>query len=173
MALIRLNAQSAPANTFGGGKILQVQQTIFKTFVSITSTSLVDTGLSVNITPSDTSNKVLVRVHLTYGGSLNGYGRATLLRGSTVILIGDEGDASGQTNATVGLTTDNGAGNYKHYGQSFEFLDSPSTTSQVTYKVQAAVHGGSTINFNRQNSDDTQSYIVGTTCSMTALEIGA
>ena len=163
----------AALTNVSGGKLLQVQQQIYKTFTSITSTSLVDTGLTVNITPANASNKVLVRVNLNYSGSLNAYGRATLLRGSTVILIGDEGDGSGQTNASVGLTTDNGVGNYKYQGQTFEFLDSPSTTSQVTYKVQAAVHGGSTINFNRANADDHQSYTVGTTCSMIALEIEA
>lgn len=173
MALIRLNAQSAPENTFGGGKILQVEQSIYKTFTSITSTSLVDTGITVNITPADASNKVLVRVHLNYGGSNNGYFRASLLRGSTVILTGDEGDQSGQANASVGLSTDSTTGNYKTYGQSFEFLDEPASTSQLTYKVQAAVYSGGTLNLNRANNDDNYTYIVGSTCSITAFEIGA
>ena len=54
----------ALASGFGGGKILQVLQTVKTDTFTTTSTSFVDvTGLSVSITPATTSSKILILVH--------------------------------------------------------------------------------------------------------------
>ena len=69
------------------GKILQVQSTTKTSTFSTTGSSVDVTGLNVSITPSSSSNKVLVHTQITMSGTDNGYAR--LLRGSTAIAIGD------------------------------------------------------------------------------------
>jgi hypothetical protein len=64
MALIKLNNQSLTAVTSGGlpsGTVLQVVQTLITTGASITSTTHVDSALTVNITPSSTTSKIHMR----------------------------------------------------------------------------------------------------------------
>ena len=77
-----------------GGKVLQVVQTTKTDRFTTSSSSLVDiTGFSVNITPSSSSNKILVMFTL---GALQNSGNnqrafASLLRGSTELIKGDAG----------------------------------------------------------------------------------
>ena len=107
---------------------------------STTSTSFVDvTGLTVNITPSATSSKILVLVD--YKGSLGRAGAVTatlqLLRGSTVVYqVGKVGTSTGDFETYNGTV----------------FLDSPNSTSQQTYKIQLK-GDGQTVTCNRVVSD--------------------
>ena len=143
--------------TLGAGKILQVVSTTKTDIFSTSSTSFTDiTGFSVNITPSSSSNKVLVTGLVTFGGSdgeAYGYtfNLARVIGGSeTDICIGDA--AGSRTRATFGTqgfgpsdATDTSAIN---------FLDSPSTTSQVTYKVRARAENPKTLYVNRGKEGD-------------------
>jgi hypothetical protein len=98
------------------------------------------TGLSATITPTSSSNKVLVTVTGTFGiGNANYTLAVNLLRGSTSIAIGDTRSSS--TRCFAGSLLPGTGG-----GESFSicFLDSPATTSATTYKVQLAVESGST-----------------------------
>ena len=77
--------------TGGGGGITQVKQVTKTDGFATTSTSYVDiTGLSLNITPSLSSNKILVRVCITIGSGQTGAdNKIRVLRGSTNILTSD------------------------------------------------------------------------------------
>ena len=118
------------------GKILQVVHGFSTTAFSTSSDTMADIGLSAAITPSSSSNKVLVFGNI--GGietsSTNNYGSGRLLRDSTSIIPDiDRG---------VGYTADTGRAGTN---SSFFILDSPSTTSSITYKVQFRRHSGGTI----------------------------
>ena len=131
-----LNAVTAlPAGV--GGKVLQVVSASTTSSVATTSTSFVDINLSLNITPSATSSKIFV----TYTGSneTNGTGGNKLslqiLRDSTQIA-----DATG-----IGsLGSENGI----VISNALSVLDEPSTTSQITYKMQGKSDDGTVMVFN-------------------------
>ena len=121
------------------GSVLQVVQATKTDTFSTTSTSFTDiTGMTVNITPSSTSNKVLVLVHcpITMGDAGGGF---TLLRGSTEIFRGDAASSRQRFTAT-GMYGSSSANNIYNGGTGTAiFLDSPSSTSQQTYKLQAKI----------------------------------
>ena len=148
------------------GNILQVVSTTKTDTFTTSSTSKVDiTGMSASITPQSTSNKILVDVNLSYGGNnFNFY--CDLLRGSTV--IGAPG--SGNNNCTVSLC---GITNttYQIFNSPILFLDSPSTTSATTYKLQIACQSGGEFFLNRSKRDGPAD----STCSssITLMEVAA
>ena len=118
------------------GAILQVKSSIKTDIFSTTSTSFADVSdLSVTITPSSTSNKVLVLVTLGANGNTTSSVLFNLVRNSTNLAQPDSGNNPSTINLFNTGTTDvdNAAIN---------FLDSPSTTSSTTYKIQMRVDGG-------------------------------
>ena len=121
------------AASAGGGKIGQIIQTAKADVYSQTVNTWEDiTDITVDITPSATSSKILVLASLcaskTAGGG-NGYFR--LVRDSTVIGAGTGGD----TYNGFGMT-DQGVDGNTMSSQNVQYLDSPSTTSATTYKCQ-------------------------------------
>lgn len=118
----------------GVGKVLQVVQTVkTDTFSHSTNTFTGITGLSAQITPSSTSNKILVRVNIVVSNSnTNGYGAIALYRDGSVV-SGAVGDAAG---SRLQSTTSNPLVNPNNHARhvSFEYLDSPSSTSALTYQ---------------------------------------
>ena len=130
-----------------GGKILQVVQTVKTDTFSTTSTTFTDiTGMSVSITPSSTSSKILVFVYLN-DSNCNNFTMHSLLRGSTEIFLGDA--AGSRARVTAGAMTDSNRLRTTNY----HFLDSPSTTSATTYKCQMRVNTSETGYINRASSD--------------------
>jgi hypothetical protein len=111
-------------------KILQVVSTTKTDTFTTTSTSFTDvTGLSVSITPSSASSKILVVCNVK--GSVTGStfkAGLRLLRDSTAIAIGD---AAGSRSRGFGQLS---APSYQMLSSSITFLDSPSSTSSITYK---------------------------------------
>ena len=144
---------AAPA---GGGKVLQVVQTVAtNTTSNSTSTYAAATGLSVAITPSSATSKVLVFVrHQTYAsnGDANNSLNLRLYRDATNIhYYGTE----------LGLV---GTAVKKQLMASTVYLDSPATTSSTTYSVQFANYiNGASVAINDPSSQMT----------ITAMEIGA
>jgi len=120
----------------GGGKVLQVVEIEYSTSTTIASMSPTDTGLSGSITPSSASSKVLVIVTQQYRLSrainqqIAGYFK--LLRGATEIIAAGE-------YLDISMGTDTSG--YLAFKGSFATtkLDSPNTTSSVTYKTQLYV----------------------------------
>jgi hypothetical protein len=125
------------ATPAGGGKVLQVVQATSTTATTIASTTFTDTTLSATITPSATTSKILVIVNqnlsakTTSDASLGGQVR--IVRGSTSIFNG-----AGNGYDTVYLNiTSNSAAKQLTGVWSYDYLDSPATTSATTYKTQA------------------------------------
>jgi hypothetical protein len=118
------------------GAILQVVQASTTTEADIRTTTYTDTGLSASITPTSSSNKILVIINQTfqaYRASSNDGGGIRILRDSTVIY-------TPVTTSTGPLTFYSGGGGdtaQETFTNSvIHYLDSPSTTSSVTYKTQ-------------------------------------
>jgi len=160
-----------------GGKILQVVQTTKTDTASITSSStstFVDlTGLSVAITPSSTSNKVLVTVSACVTQS-TGTLHMNLVRNSTNLLVGDS--EGSRLSSTVSSRFDNSPYTYNNNATAtFTFLDSPNTTSATTYKLQGtlgATYNG-TMYVNRSPGDINNDYGPRTASTITVMEVSA
>ena len=156
--------------TLNGGRILQVVSTTKSDDFSTTSTSLVAiTGLSVSITPTSTSNKILV--YFSVDGSNNSGGAA-----SAVVAVFKDG--SNYFGADIGNRTR--GWQLANYGDSntgesvaFQFLDSPSTTSQITYDVRIKAQA-STATVNMSGSDNNNANFGYRSASViTAMEVAA
>jgi len=154
------------------GSVLQAVQTIKTDTFSTQSITPVDiTGFSVNITPSSTSSKILVQCSTYISNSAyNGY--VFLLRDSSQIFTAD---AAGSRPATSGCVGGYSSGNmtYSLNSSSITYLDSPNTTSQVTYKLQMSSYSASHITYmNRTYTDrDTAGYEPRAASSITVMEI--
>jgi len=150
--------------------VLQVvQATKTDTFSLTGTTTFTDiTGLSVSITPSSSSNKILVLYTVQVG--TNGYCDIRLLRGSTVIAQGDA--ATGQTQST---THSGPIADTTQLHHSIIWLDSPATTSSTTYKLQLGnpYTTGYTATINRSITNDAALYTARTVSSITVMEIAA
>jgi hypothetical protein len=118
------------------GNILQVVQATTSTSTAISSTSYTDTTLSASITPSSASNKILVIIsqsgHVYSAQTAARTGSLQLVRDSTTIhqviqALGGRGGLSSGSDRSVSASV------------SVTYLDSPSTTSSVTYKTQAKI----------------------------------
>ena len=158
-------------NTFaaaGGGKVLQVLSTTKTDTFSTSSTSFVDvTGLSVSITPSSASNKILIIASI-YGGNDTQYSFARLMRDATPICIGDANGDNTRCSFTNFYTGD--GSNFK--GGTQNYLDSPSTTSSITYKIQMLA-GSGTVYLNYGGAISTVSSRARVASTITVMEIGA
>ena len=159
---------AAPA---GGGKVLQVISTTKTDAYAQIGGGFADiTGFNVSITPTANTSKILVLVSLSASGANGGNSSAAkLLRDSTDIFVGD---AAG-TRQRVSIDLQQGE-TYYNFPTHFTFLDSPATTSSITYKVQTIglPTGGNTfVNRSNLNSDGTT--FTRNASSITVMEIGA
>ena len=125
-AIQKLNGSVPKASDLGlnvTGNVLQVVTASTGTEVSTTSSSFSDSGLTATITPTSTSNKVLIIFTVQRFINISGgYGDLKLVRDSTDLqTYGFSHYSGGATNMS---------------SPSYQHLDSPSTTSATTYKIQ-------------------------------------
>jgi hypothetical protein len=145
----------------GGGKVLQVVTGTTSTIANVASSTFADTNLTATITPTAATSKILVltqqlfRVDQT--GSDDRQGRVRLRRDSTTIWDTGLNEMGIYVEANTGAQTLQSVQLFN-----YSFMDSPSTTSAITYKTQAAT-GGANISANYQS----------TVSSIHLLEIGA
>ena len=168
----------APTN--GGGGIIQVVQ-VLKTDaeqLSSNTTPQLIPGMEATITPKFATSKVLVQVvlHASVGGSFAAH-YAVLRRGSTNICIGDSGNAN-QSRATLSLQSpnhysDNHSALYGPGQSCINFLDSPATTSAVTYGLYHAdgSSGGTNALYINRGAGNDQSYYNRTASTITLMEV--
>jgi hypothetical protein len=124
--------------------------------------------MSVSITPSSASNKILVFSYLTFGGSADRSKAFNLVRGSTNILVGDS--SGSRTPASVGGGNDNYL--EKLNTTNLHYLDSPNSTSATTYKIQVKCQGSTdTFYLNRTNNSADAAYSIVSTSVITVYEI--
>ena len=151
------------------GSILQVVSTTKTDTFTTTSTTFTDvTGLSVSITPTATTSKILVMTNFQASVSGDIAVMFQFVRGTTAINIGDA--ASNRTRASASLLQSNITEQLGTF--SFHFLDSPSTTSATTYKVQTFVNTG-TMYLGRTGSDSDAATRPRTASTITVMEISA
>ena len=144
------------ASLIGGGKVGQVVQTHFTTQSQMSSSSFAAiSGCTVDITPSATSSKVFVMISLCSGVNGASYGFFKLYRDSTV--IGSGSDSSNRIGCNFSISQNDGDNTSDGVKQvNYQYLDSPSSTSALTYTVQASTFNNSTITYNKtpDNSDN-------------------
>jgi len=156
------------------GKTLQVLSTSKTDTFSTSSQSYTDvTGLSVSITPSSSSNKIFIILDIKVGASHEDAAFAgRLMRDSTAIYIGDA--ASNRTQASFGTSRQSGNAGYDVLqDRQAVFLDSPSTTSAITYKVQVMGNNGRDTYVNRTQGDSDDDDTPRTASSITVMEVAA
>ena len=138
-----------PAGASGGGIIQTV--TVVKTdTASFTSneTELEFTGFQPTITPSSNSSKILIMVSLTYGCRNTTY-KARIKRGNTTILQGDSSVSRQPGTFGLGFVTDENQADVA----TFVGVDSPATTSAVTYKLFFINDNNVSLFINRSSND--------------------
>lgn len=150
--------------------VVQVKSTTKTDTFTTTSTSFTDvTGLSVSITPTSASNKILVILDMN-GSQQVGTNAcfARLMRDSTAIAIGDA--AGSRVRSTFALISSD-AGDFFLDNAGMNFLDSPATTSALTYKAQVIAATSGTVYVNRTGNDGDSTSGVRAVSSITVMEV--
>ena len=171
-SLIMLSASNAlflPTDRTVTSAVLQIVSTTKTDTFSMNSTTYADvTGLSVSITPSSASSRVLIIANLSIGtdpnNSVGAYPR--LLRGSTAIAVGatagsrisSSGDGSPRSTTSIETVA-------------FNFVDSPATTSATTYKIQVRSQSANNVHVNRSDLDTDSATFSRTASTITVMEI--
>jgi hypothetical protein len=157
------------------GSILQtVSTTKTNTFTSSTNGWIDITDLSVNITPKSSTSKFFITISLgiaaSYGSSRERSTGFRILRNGSTFSIGESSSNRGGCHFRVG--DNNSDGNHSR-GITFTIVDTPSTTSTITYKLQSETEDGMTLYINRTVSDENVSdaYGLRTASTMTVMEI--
>ena len=150
------------------GSILQVVSTTKTDTFSTTSSSFTAiTGLSATITPSSASNKILVLVDLFTSNSTNtAQDMVRLMRDATAISVGAASGSRAPTSVYSFVTPNNSSGNQS----GINFLDSPATTSAITYSLQSKTSGG-THYVNRTGADSDNGNFPRTASGITLMEV--
>jgi hypothetical protein len=129
-------------------------------------------NFNVSITPSSVNSKILVMVNCYMGGDNDTYGYIILKRNGT--RIGDGGSPSGVIGTFGGayMTNLGGTVQYTTRNVSNSFLDSPGTTSALTYQVaMASPYAGSSYINRQANQIANASYTQQTPSNITVMEI--
>ena len=162
------------ATTTTAGKILQVKQAVKLDKQTIQSQTLVDiTGMSVSITPSSSSNKILVNYSLVVFANDNYYTMRLVRDSDSTIFIGDQNPSA----------TSQSRGSFGAYQASYvsaitvaqSFLDSPNTTNATTYKLQVHCPYSSSyiIGINTSPQQDNYTYMTNSVSTITVMEVAA
>ena len=166
------DADGTIATTANAGKILQVVQTVKKDRFTAQSQTPVDiTGLSVSITPSSASNKILVHSSVYVNGNAIYYAMRLARDSDNTIFIGDvNGSNTSQTRATFGGYM---ASTMDTQTIVTSYLDSPNTTSATTYKMQVYSPYSSSyvVGINSTVALDNYGYVTNGTSSITVMEV--
>ena len=156
------------------GRIIQIQRITKTDTFSSNSDSFTDlTGMSVNITPHHSGNKILIVASICYGQSADSYASGQLVRNSTP--IGVAPSSGYRTVCGFSLQGELYNGNNKLFSQTYTYLDEPGTTVQLTYKLQGRTYSGDSRSFciNRTLSDANASYLHRGESRIMALEVAA
>lgn len=124
----------------GGGKVLQVVSATTGTTATISTATFTDTNLSVTITPTLATSKILImasQTHYANNAGVSCYVKGRLVRNSTSIYENQYVSGFGVPNATGTIES---IGFYSPV-----YLDSPATTSATTYKTQMAMQSAGTV----------------------------
>ena len=127
------------------GSIIQVVTAVDDGSQSTTSQTLVDTGLTLNITPKFQNSKmqIFANMYECYSYDANSSVRLSLRR----VVGGTDTELGDHDSATLGYTNTQAYDNI-----AMQHLDEPNTTSTITYKVQMSSSGGYVVYVNGDNT---------------------
>ena len=123
-------------------------------YTTSNSSSYQDTGLNQSITPSATSSKIIIIVCL----DVMGWGDRDR-RPMCGVFYGSVSNSNKLCRQETGEYHTGDSGSYSYGGQTFWFLHSPNTTSQVTYRVGLKSADGSSVRVQGDSTPDTRSYM--------------
>ncbi len=166
---------SGTATGFGGGGVLQVKSALLQSLFNSNSSSwLPITGLTVDITPSSASNKIMVIGHLCIVGQVTSNSLAQFVFGRDGSAIGNGSSCSGSGWNCAGQINQEGSSQTGRGGPyALSFLDAPASTSSLTYSIMcsASSYGGTrTFYVNANNAGTADSNFGGSSC-ITVMEI--
>jgi hypothetical protein len=152
------------------GSVLQVVQAFKTDSGTGGGTAFSDlSGLSLAITPTSASSKFLI----SFNVAMTMYdltAQIRIVRNGTPVGLGDA--SSSRTQTTAGQMQPDGDANHQQSKLVGEYLDSPATTSAITYKLQFKTQDGTIAYFNRSGNDaDNNNWSHRTTSSLTVMEI--
>jgi len=148
------------ATGFGGGKVLQIQQTKLTTSASHNTNSYAAFGLDVNITPTSASSTILLLVNAYVSSDTQTANNYYELRRDSTTIISD---------TVIRIANDTQA-TYRFFNLVFNWIDSPATTSQIQYNTRMRTNAG-TMYVNRPGNQGGFPDVADSV--ITAIEIGA
>jgi len=159
-AITRLGTNAITALPAGvGGKVLQVIHSSYDAYTTTNSTSYITSNITATITPTSSSNKILILTNILGVGASTAMDNARykLVRNDTTDLK-EFDDAAGYSNSAA---TQAGSSH-------FNYLDSPSATTEIRYRIYWKMRSGTSVFFNNYAGADNV-----TTSTMTLMEIKA
>jgi hypothetical protein len=169
--LLDVASRGITKGSMPAGTVLQVLQTFKSDLFSTTSGSAVDiTGFSVTITPTSSTSKILIFTTLFSVSDQNPYPKLILYRGATAIAQGTAGTNTSKLSmmASYPAASD---GTPVNYSSTQIYLDSPATTSAITYKWQVSTFGGSRVWYMNRTVGDVDTNNQSAPSTITVMEI--
>ncbi len=150
---------SGTATGFGGGKVLQIQQTVKTDTASESCASGVPTStiyLPVNITPASASSKILIMVtaNLSDNGTC-----CIILQKDGSALSGATGDAAGNRERTTAATSIDASARLHTINATY--LDTAGTTNQITYGIKLFCQDNNTTTIYLNRMEDSYDQVYG------------
>ena len=133
------------------GHVIQVVSAEFTAAAASVSSSPVNI-VSVNITPKSSSSKIYITASVHASTASSSRAGVGLYKGSSPVV---RGDASGSRSRVYGQVQNSDTGIFSSVTMSY--LDSPATTSQITYSAKMEPEGGSTQFYINRSASDTDS----------------
>lgn len=173
LAVNTLQAQTGSTVSLASGQTLHAPGHVVQTVnsetasqVSVTSTTFTDTSLTATITPKFSNSKIMIvlnqGVYIYRNGVGDLMGGIRLMRDTTMINQGySDTNGGGGLNPYFALGTSQAM--YFSYWHNMTFIDSPNTTSAVTYKTQGNIRNTAnthTITFQQSSNTTNKSTIV-------------
>lgn len=163
MSILKVNQilnTSGNSDITNVGKIIQVQTGINSSQVQYSPDQISD-GPDVNITPSSSSNKILIIGNITIGEGSGGDAHVFLYKDNSVLTGAIGNSVNNATRSTSGLS--NGRNAWDTQTSPVFYMDTPNTTSQINYEIRCMCTNGP-IALNRQqngfqNQDNDNSHI--------------
>ena len=161
-----LTSGTVPKTRLPAGTVLQVVSTnLNSTFSTGSSSYTAITGLSVSITPTSSTSKILITGSIALAPPSGASSSIQLQRSGTVI---NQGAASGSQ--PQGFAAVEGS-LYSSTSESLNYLDSPATTSSITYQIYMQVSGGTGYINRTYNNRSSTAYDAVTASNITVMEI--
>jgi hypothetical protein len=164
---LSMSGTTLSATASGGGKILQVVQATKTDTASVTGTSF-SSVFTASITPSANTSRVLVMAFLSIGGATSNYANLRLVKSGSVLI---QGDAAGSRTRVTAMGNPGVAGAMNAI--TINYVDSPASTSALTYEIELASHSTGAVYLNRSGTDTDGATISRASSTIILMEVAA